>query len=170
MYQRIWIMHQVMADQSARVAALVRYGDQPAPRAVLAAVRTHPPHHEGTRRCRHAPPAARDPPRRSDVQSVHLRQWAKAIVFSVPRGDVPRSCGAGLPDPDRVHGEHAPGRDYLFINKMLYGSEIDIGMGGHSSSTTASPPSSEQGDIIVFRYPNPRQTSSSGASRWLGRP
>jgi hypothetical protein len=53
---------------------------------------------------------------------------------------------------------------------MLYGSEIDIGMGGHSSSTTASPPSSEQGDIIVFRYPNPRQTSSSGASRWLGRP
>ncbi len=50
--------------------------------------------------------------------------------------------------------------DFLYINKMLYGSEIDIGFGGrrffyHRFPAFRQP---KPGDIIVFRYPpNPRQ-------------
>ena len=50
--------------------------------------------------------------------------------------------------------------DYLYINKMLYGSEIDIGFGGrrffyHRFPAFRQP---KPGDIIVFRYPvDPRQ-------------
>lgn len=45
--------------------------------------------------------------------------------------------------------------DYIYINKMLYGSEIDIGIGGrrlvHHRFPAIRPP--RPGDIIVFRYP-----------------
>ncbi len=50
--------------------------------------------------------------------------------------------------------------DFLYINKMLYGSEIDLGFGGrrffyHRFPAFRQP---QPGDIIVFRYPpNPRQ-------------
>jgi len=50
--------------------------------------------------------------------------------------------------------------DFLYINKMLYGSEIDLGFGGkryfyHRFPAIRQP---KPGDIIVFRYPvNPRQ-------------
>jgi signal peptidase I len=50
--------------------------------------------------------------------------------------------------------------DYLFINKMLYGSEIDLGFSGHRFFHYRFPAFRKpaQGDIIVFRYPeNPRQ-------------
>ena len=88
-------------------------------------------------------------------------EWAKAIVFSVLfvvtfRGVVAQAyqIPTGSMENTLLVG------DYLFINKMLYGSEIDIGMGGHRlfyyRFPAFRPP--EQGDIIVFRYPeNPRQ-------------
>src|SRR5258705_3362823 len=50
--------------------------------------------------------------------------------------------------------------DYLYINKMLYGSEIDIGFNGHRYFYHRFPAfrHPKPGDIIVFRYPvNPRQ-------------
>ena len=50
--------------------------------------------------------------------------------------------------------------DYLYINKMLYGSEIDIGFGGHRFFYHRFPAirQPKAGDIIVFRYPvDPRQ-------------
>jgi signal peptidase I len=50
--------------------------------------------------------------------------------------------------------------DYLYINKMLYGSEIDIGFKGHRYFYHRFPAfrSPKPGDIIVFRYPpNPQQ-------------
>lgn len=46
--------------------------------------------------------------------------------------------------------------DFLFVNKMVYGSEIDIGFGGqrfvYYRFPSIRPP--RQGDIIVFRYPD----------------
>jgi signal peptidase I len=46
--------------------------------------------------------------------------------------------------------------DFLFVNKMVYGSEIDIGFGGtrlvyHRFPAIRDP---KPGDIIVFRYPD----------------
>jgi signal peptidase I len=45
--------------------------------------------------------------------------------------------------------------DYIYINKMLYGSEIDIGFGGHRLIHHRFPAirKPRPGDIIVFRYP-----------------
>jgi len=90
-----------------------------------------------------------------------LGEWVKAILFSVlfvvtfrgvvaqayqiPTGSMERTLLVG---------------DFLFINKMLYGSEIDIELGGkklfyHRFPAFRKP---APGDVIVFRYPeNPRQ-------------
>ena len=107
---------------------------------------------------RSAPAASRKAP--PSGQSS-FREWAKAIVFSVLfvvtfRGVVAQAyqIPTGSMENTLLVG------DYLFINKMLYGSEIDIGMGGHRLFYYRFPAfrQPEQGDIIVFRYPeNPRQ-------------
>src|SRR5258706_1963767 len=46
--------------------------------------------------------------------------------------------------------------DFLFVNKMVYGSEIDIGFGGNRIVYHRFPAIQEPkpGDIIVFRYPD----------------
>src|SRR5580765_2352506 len=46
--------------------------------------------------------------------------------------------------------------DFLFVNKMVYGSEIDIGFGGNRLIYYRFPAIREPkpGDIIVFRYPD----------------
>jgi signal peptidase I len=46
--------------------------------------------------------------------------------------------------------------DFLFVNKMVYGSEIDIGFGGNRLLYHRFPAIREPkaGDIIVFRYPD----------------
>lgn len=45
--------------------------------------------------------------------------------------------------------------DFLFVNKMVYGSEIDIGFGGERFFYYRFPAIREpkMGDVIVFRYP-----------------
>jgi signal peptidase I len=45
--------------------------------------------------------------------------------------------------------------DFLFVNKMVYGSEIDIGFGGERFFYYRFPTIREPkpGDVIVFRYP-----------------
>jgi signal peptidase I len=45
--------------------------------------------------------------------------------------------------------------DFLFVNKMVYGSEIDIGLGGERFFYYRFPAIREPkvGDIVVFRYP-----------------
>jgi signal peptidase I len=90
-----------------------------------------------------------------------LSEWIRAIVISVAvvvtfRGVVAQAyqIPSGSMERTLLVG------DFLFINKMLYGSEIDIGLGGkrlfyHRFPAIRRP---EPGDIIVFRYPlNPRQ-------------
>lgn len=90
-----------------------------------------------------------------------LREWIKAIVFSVLfvvtfRGVVAQAyqIPTGSMENTLLIG------DYLFINKMLYGSEIDIGLGGKRIFYYRLPAFRDPapGDVIVFRYPeNPRQ-------------
>jgi signal peptidase I len=90
-----------------------------------------------------------------------LREWVKAIVFSALitvtlRGVVAQAyqIPTGSMENTLLVG------DYLFVNKMLYGSEIDLGFGGHRLIHHRFPAFRQPaaGDIIVFRYPeNPRQ-------------
>jgi signal peptidase I len=97
------------------------------------------------------------PPR----QESTLTEWIKAIVISVAvvvtfRGVVAQAyqIPSGSMENTLLIG------DFLFINKMVYGSEIDIGMGGHRLFYYRFPAfrKPERGDVIVFRYPeNPRQ-------------
>jgi len=46
--------------------------------------------------------------------------------------------------------------DFLFVNKLVYGSEIDIGFAGHRMVYYRFPAIRQphQGDVIVFRYPD----------------
>jgi signal peptidase I len=68
-----------------------------------------------------------------------------AQAYQIPSGSMERTLLIG---------------DFLYINKMLYGSEIDLGFGGHRFFYHRFPAfrQPKPGDIIVFRYPpNPRQ-------------
>ena len=68
-----------------------------------------------------------------------------AQAYQIPSGSMERTLLVG---------------DFLYINKMLYGSEIDIGFGGHRFFYHRFPAirQPKPGDIIVFRYPpNPSQ-------------
>ena len=85
-----------------------------------------------------------------------LKEWLKAIGFSVLfvvtfRGVVAQAyqIPTGSMEKTLLVG------DYLFINKMLYGSEIDLGISGHQFLHYRFPAFRQpaQGDIIVFRYP-----------------
>ncbi|HEX7078875.1 MAG TPA: signal peptidase I [Candidatus Eisenbacteria bacterium] len=94
-------------------------------------------------------------------QGESLKEWLKTLAivlavvitfrgvvaqaYQIPTGSMERTLLVG---------------DYLYINKMLYGSEIDIGFQGHRFFYHRFPAFREPkpGDIIVFRYPvNPRQ-------------
>jgi len=46
--------------------------------------------------------------------------------------------------------------DFLFVNKLVYGSEIDIGVSGHRIIYYRFPAirQPQRGDVIVFRYPD----------------
>jgi signal peptidase I len=94
-------------------------------------------------------------------QSSSLREWVKAILFSVVfvvtfRGVVAQAyqIPTGSMERTLLVG------DFLFINKMLYGPEIDIELGGKKLFYHRFPGFRKPapGDIIVFRYPeNPKQ-------------
>jgi len=86
-----------------------------------------------------------------------LREYAEAIVlaviltvvirglvvqaFRIPTGSMENTLLVG---------------DFLFVNKMVYGSEIDIGFGGNRLVHYRFPAirKPRPGDIIVFRYPD----------------
>jgi len=101
------------------------------------------------------------PKRTSEKKGETLQDWIKTLVivlavvitfrgvvaqaYQIPTGSMERTLLVG---------------DYLYINKMLYGSEIDIGFHGHRYFYHRFPAFRQPhpGDIIVFRYPvNPQQ-------------
>ncbi len=90
-----------------------------------------------------------------------LKDWVKTAVISLAiiitfRGVVAQAyqIPSGSMENTLLVG------DFLYINKMLYGSEIDIGFNGHRFFHYRFPAfrQPKPGDVIVFRYPpNPRQ-------------
>jgi len=97
----------------------------------------------------------------SPKRGESLREWIKTAVISLAiiitfRGVVAQAyqIPSGSMEKTLLVG------DFLYINKMLYGSEIDIGFGGHRFFHHRFPAfrQPKPGDVIVFRYPpNPRQ-------------
>ena len=90
-----------------------------------------------------------------------VKEWVKTAVISLAiiitfRGVVAQAyqIPSGSMERTLLIG------DFLYINKMLYGSEIDLGWNGqrffhHRFPAFRQP---KAGDVIVFRYPpNPRQ-------------
>src|SRR5439155_10326612 len=85
-----------------------------------------------------------------------IKEWTMAIIYSVLfvvtfRGVVAQAyqIPTGSMENTLLVG------DYLFINKMLYGSEIDLGISGHQFLHYRFPAFRQPhpGDVIVFRYP-----------------
>ncbi len=95
--------------------------------------------------------------RRSARTKSTMREYVEAIVlailltvvirglvvqaFRIPTGSMENTLLVG---------------DFLFVNKLVYGSEIDIGAAGHRMVycrfPAIRPP--HRGDVIVFRYPD----------------
>jgi len=97
----------------------------------------------------------------STARESTLKEWTKAIVFSVIFVVTFRAMVAqAYQIPTGSMEETLMVGDYLFINKMIYGSEIDLSISGHRLFYYRFPAFRDpaRGDIIVFRYPeNPKQ-------------
>jgi signal peptidase I len=101
--------------------------------------------------------AAKTGTRRSARTKSTLREYVEAIVlavlltvvirglvvqaFRIPTGSMENTLLVG---------------DFLFVNKLVYGSEIDIGAAGHRLVYYRFPAirQPQHGDVIVFRYPD----------------
>ncbi|MGH7680786.1 MAG: signal peptidase I [Candidatus Eiseniibacteriota bacterium] len=98
---------------------------------------------------------------KAEARESALKEWIKAIAFSVIfvvtfRGVVAQAYQI----PTGSMEETLMVGDYLFINKMIYGPEIDLSIAGHRLFYYRFPGfrNPARGDIIVFRYPeNPKQ-------------
>ena len=101
--------------------------------------------------------AAKSTSRRAARSKSTLREYVEAIVlailltvvirglvvqaFRIPTGSMENTLLVG---------------DFLFVNKLVYGSEIDIGAAGHRIIYYRFPAIRQphRGDVIVFRYPD----------------
>jgi len=101
--------------------------------------------------------AAKAPSRRAARTKSTMREYVEAIVlailltvvirglvvqaFRIPTGSMENTLLVG---------------DFLFVNKLVYGSEIDIGVQGHRIIYYRFPAirQPQRGDVIVFRYPD----------------
>ena len=101
--------------------------------------------------------AAKGASRRASRTKSTVREYVEAIVlailltvvirglvvqaFRIPTGSMENTLLVG---------------DFLFVNKLVYGSEIDIGAGGHRIIYYRFPAIRQphRGDVIVFRYPD----------------
>jgi len=101
--------------------------------------------------------AAKAGTRRAARTKSTLREYVEAIVlavlltvvirglvvqaFRIPTGSMENTLLVG---------------DFLFVNKLVYGSEIDIGAAGHRLVYYRFPAirQPQHGDVIVFRYPD----------------
>ena len=95
--------------------------------------------------------------RRATRTKSTLREYVEAIVLAVLltvviRGLVVQAfrIPTGSMEDTLLVG------DFLFVNKLVYGSEIDIGLAGHHLVYYRFPAIRQphRGDVIVFRYPD----------------
>jgi signal peptidase I len=95
--------------------------------------------------------------RRATRTKSTLREYVEAIVLAVLltvviRGLVVQAfrIPTGSMEDTLLVG------DFLFVNKLVYGSEIDIGAAGHRLVYYRFPAIRQphRGDVIVFRYPD----------------
>jgi len=109
-----------------------------------------------------AAPAGSDSPRaagrgRSAARGKSaLREYLEAIALAVVLTVVIRGLVVqAFRIPSGSMEETLLTGDFLFVNKMVYGSEIDIGIGDYRLVHYRFPPlrRPERGDIIVFRFP-----------------
>jgi len=85
-----------------------------------------------------------------------LRDWVKSLTIGILAVLVFRGMVAQAYQIPSGSMEHTLlVGDYIYINKMLYGPEIDLGLGGHQFIHHRFPGfrKPRRGDIIVFRYP-----------------
>src|SRR5205085_2717840 len=82
------------------------------------------------------------PAMRKNVLTVVIRGLV-VQAFRIPTGSMENTLLVG---------------DFLFVNKLVYGSEIDIGAAGHRILYYRIPAvrKPQRGDVIVFRYPEDR--------------
>ncbi|HEY3156756.1 MAG TPA: signal peptidase I [Candidatus Eisenbacteria bacterium] len=101
--------------------------------------------------------AAKTKSRRATRTKSTLREYVEAIVLAVLltvviRGLVVQAfrIPTGSMEDTLLVG------DFLFVNKLVYGSEIDIGAAGHRLVYYRFPAIRQphRGDVIVFRYPD----------------
>jgi signal peptidase I len=100
-----------------------------------------------------AAPAARS---RARAKSA-LREYLEAIVLAVVLTVVIRGLIVqAFRIPTTSMEETLRIGDFLFVNKMVYGSEIDVGFMGQQVVYHRFPAIREprRGDVIVFRYPD----------------
>ena len=95
--------------------------------------------------------------RRATRTKSTLREYVEAIVLAVLltvviRGLVVQAfrIPTGSMEDTLLVG------DFLYVNKLVYGSEIDIGLAGHRLVYYRFPAIRQphRGDVIVFRYPD----------------
>lgn len=103
------------------------------------------------------PNAATATPRvRSRTKSA-IREYLEALLLAVVLTIVVRGLVLqAFRIPTSSMEETLQIGDFLFVNKMVYGSEIDIGVAGHQLVYHRFPAIREPkpGDVIVFRYPD----------------
>ena len=86
-----------------------------------------------------------------------IREYLEALVLAVVLTIVVRGLVVqAFRIPTSSMEETLQIGDFLFVNKMVYGSEIDIGVAGHQLVYHRFPAIREPkpGDVIVFRYPD----------------
>ena len=100
--------------------------------------------------------AAVRPRVRSRAKSA-IREYFEALVLAIVLTVVIRGLVVqAFRIPTSSMEETLQIGDLLFVNKMVYGSEIDIGFAGHQLVYHRFPAIREPkaGDVIVFRYPD----------------
>jgi signal peptidase I len=100
--------------------------------------------------------AARAPRSRSRAKSA-IREYVEAIVLAVVLTVVVRGLVVqAFRIPTGSMEDTLLAGDFLFVNKMIYGSEIDVAVAGQQLVYYRFPAIAEPkpGDIIVFRYPD----------------